>query len=333
MHQRPGGYPELRDAAYSSAGDPSSSQRRPAAPRRREPARRLSSRRATQAAPPHLDARPRLDALVARLSEARPGHPRNRRARARGAAALAVASGEPATRRDEPRAGAPLDPAPSPARCEPLLAFFGPLHDSGLATAFVARGEHPRAYAATLAWGATASGIIAAVLVASAAPLVAAAFDTPAALDVTRVLAVTFAFRGLAAAPLAVLTRELAFGRRAVTLIAGATPKPGRDRLLRARSGPWALVIGRSTARREPRSCVDVGRGGRGVRRRRGLGSLALRGRVLGKSLAPRLYLDNIVVVGLGTAARAYTAPSFAGDVIPAIALSTVVAVRSRHSA
>jgi PST family polysaccharide transporter len=41
-----------------------------------------------------------------------------------------------------------------------LLAFVGPLHDSGLATAFVARGTHAREYAATLAWGTTGSGLL-----------------------------------------------------------------------------------------------------------------------------------------------------------------------------
>ena len=146
---------------------------------------------------------------------------------ARGAAALAVASatGQAIALGTSLVLARILGPADFGlvALANLLLAFVGPLHDSGLATAFVAKGERPREYAATLAWGATASGIITAALVALAAPAVAAAFANPALVPVTRALAVTFAFRGLAAAPLAVLTRELAFGRRAVALVVAAT--------------------------------------------------------------------------------------------------------------
>jgi PST family polysaccharide transporter len=126
-----------------------------------------------------------------------------------------------------------------------LLAFVGPLHDSGLATAFVARGTQAREYAATLAWGTTASGVLAALLIAATAPLVALAFGEPALEDVTRALAVTFAFRGVAAAPLAVLTRELAFHRRAVTTLAGAVVESITSIACAYHgAGAWALVAG-----------------------------------------------------------------------------------------
>jgi PST family polysaccharide transporter len=126
-----------------------------------------------------------------------------------------------------------------------LLAFVGPLHDSGLATAFVARGANARAYAGTLAWGTLGSGLIAAALVAASAPLVATAFGEPALEDVTRALAVTFAFRGAAAAPLAVLVRELAFERRAITTLGGTVVESATSiACAYYGAGAWALVAG-----------------------------------------------------------------------------------------
>ena len=213
-----------------------------------------------------------------------------------------------------------------------LLAFLGPLHDSGLATAFVARGDRPREYAAALAWGAIVSGLVATALVAAAAPLVAAAFDTPAALDVTRALAVTFAFRGAAAAPLAVLTRELAFGRRALTLVAGATTESivAIGCALRG-AGPWALVAGQlagalatavvawSVAPWRPWGAFSLER----------IWEMSHYGRhvVLGNSLGfLGSYLDNIVVGrALGPAALGIYAAAFRWGRLPALALSTVV--------
>lgn len=126
-----------------------------------------------------------------------------------------------------------------------LLAFVVPLNDSGLATAFVARGEDARDYAATLAWGTSASGICAGLLVAASAPLVAMGFAQPALADVTRALAVTFAFRGIAAAPLAVLTRELAFERRAITTLGGTLVESMTSIACAYRgAGAWSLVFG-----------------------------------------------------------------------------------------
>ena len=255
---------------------------------------------------------------------------------ARGAAALAVASAtsQAIALGTSLVLARLLDPAAFGlvAMANLLLAFLGPLHDSGLATAFVARGERPRAYAATLAWGATASGIIAALLAAAAAPFVAAAFETPAALDVTRVLAVTFAFRGLAAAPLAVLTRELAFGRRALTLIAGAATESTVAIGCALRGwGPWALVIGQVAGSLAIAVLAWIVAPWRPWGRFSGarLWEMSRYGRhvVLGNSLGfLGSYLDNIVVGRvLGTAALGVYGAAFRWGRLPALALSMVV--------
>jgi PST family polysaccharide transporter len=168
---------------------------------------------------------------------------------ARGAAALAVgsASGQAIALVTSLVLARLLSPADFGlvAMANLLLAFVGPLHDSGLATAFVARGTHARDYAPTLAWGTVASGLLAAALVAATAPLVARGFEQPALESVTRALAVTFAFRGIAAAPLAVLTRELAFERRAVTTLGGTIVESITSIACAYRgAGAWSLVIG-----------------------------------------------------------------------------------------
>ena len=213
-----------------------------------------------------------------------------------------------------------------------LLAFVGPLHDSGLATAFVAKGERPREYAATLAWGATASGILAAALVALAAPAVAAAFDNPALVGVTRALAVTFAFRGLAAAPLAVLTRELAFGRRATALVcASAAESVVSITAALQGAGAWSLVYGQIAS-----ACMSAAVAWRVAPwRPRGRFSGARlwemshysRHVVIGNSLGfLGSYLDNIVVGrALGTAALGVYGAAFRWGRMPAFALSMVV--------
>jgi len=213
-----------------------------------------------------------------------------------------------------------------------LLAFVGPLHDSGLATAFVARSERAHDYAATLAWGASGSGILAALLTAAAAPLVALAFGEPALTDVTRALAITFALRGAAAAPLAVLTRELAFNRRAVTTLAGTLA----ESVVSITSaigglGPWALVAGqiagagtttvaawlvapwRPHGRFSPARLWEMSRYSRHVVAANSLGFLGS-------------YLDNIAVGRvLGATALGIYGAAFRWGRLPALALSTVV--------
>jgi PST family polysaccharide transporter len=77
------------------------------------------------------------------------------------------------------------------------------------------------------------------------APLVAIAFGEPALTDVTRALAVTFAFRGIAAGPLAVLMRELAFDRCAVTTLGGTIVESATSITCAYHgAGAWALVAG-----------------------------------------------------------------------------------------
>jgi O-antigen/teichoic acid export membrane protein len=213
-----------------------------------------------------------------------------------------------------------------------LLAFVGPLHDSGLATAFVARSTRAKEYAATLAWGATTSGILAALLVAALAPLVARAFDQPALLDVTRALAVTFAFRGIAAAPLAVLTRELAFHRRAIATLAGTVVESLASIVAALRgAGPWSLVVGQLCGGATTAALAwvvapwrpwgafsaarlwEMSRYGRHVVAANSLGFLGS-------------YLDNIVVGrALGVDALGIYGTAFRWGRLPTVALSTVV--------
>jgi len=213
-----------------------------------------------------------------------------------------------------------------------LLAFVGPLHDSGLATAFVARNDQPREDAATLAWGATASGIAAALLVAAIAPLVARAFDAPALTDVTRALSLTFALRGLAAAPLAILLRELAFGRRAATTLAGTVTESTVSIAFAFHgAGPWSLVFGQiggglataltawAVAPWRPWGAFSATR----------LWQMSRYGRhvVLGNALGfAGSYLDNIVVGRtLGVGALGVYGAAFKWGRLPALSLSTVV--------
>jgi O-antigen/teichoic acid export membrane protein len=213
-----------------------------------------------------------------------------------------------------------------------LLAFVVPLNDSGLATAFVARGEQARDYAATLAWGTIGSGLLAGLLVAASAPLVAVAFAQPALADVTRALAVTFAFRGIAAAPLAVLTRELAFERRAVTTLGGTLVESITSIACAYHgAGAWALVFGQ-IAGGATTACLawlvapwrpwgafsaarlwEMSRYGRHVVTANVLGYLGA-------------YLDNIVVGRvLGAGALGLYGTAFRWGRLPATALGTIV--------
>jgi PST family polysaccharide transporter len=126
-----------------------------------------------------------------------------------------------------------------------MLAFVGPLHDSGLAAAFVARRERVRESAATLAWTTPITGALAWAAVVAAAPLVARLFGDPAVTPVVRALGATFLLRGLAAAPMAVITKELAFGARSLAVTAGAFVEGATGiGLALAGLGLWSLVAG-----------------------------------------------------------------------------------------
>lgn len=213
-----------------------------------------------------------------------------------------------------------------------LLAFVGPFHDSGLATAFVARTGDARADGASLAWGTIASGIVGALLVVAVAPLVAQVFEQPMLADVTRVLALTFALRGIAAAPLAVALRELAFGRRAAVGFIGTVAESGVSIAFALHgAGVWALVAGQvgggiatavaawMLAPWRPWGAFSATR----------LWEMSRYGRhiVLGNSLGfLGSYLDNIVVGrALGVDALGVYGAAFKWGRLPAFALGTVV--------
>src|SRR5262249_38759412 len=126
-----------------------------------------------------------------------------------------------------------------------LLAVVGPLHDSGLSTAFVARRTTVRAAAATLAWATPASGVAVAAVAVVAAPLAARVVAEPAVGPVLRVLGLTFVLRGIAAAPLAILAKELRFGPRAFVATVGSVAEGTCGIALAVGgAGVWALVGG-----------------------------------------------------------------------------------------
>ena len=226
-----------------------------------------------------------------------------------------------------------------------MLAFVGPLHDSGLAAAFVARRDRVRECAATLAWTTPASGALAWAAVVVAAPLVGRLFDDPAVTPVVRALGATFLLRGLAAAPMAVIIKELAFGARSFAVTGGAFVEGAVGiALALAGMGLWSLVAGqiagaaftaatawvyapwRPWGRFSRARLAEMGRFGRHM----------VAGNVLGFVGS---YLDNIVVgrllgataLGLyGTAFRWGRLPSMAlGQMVGPVAFPSYVALRA----
>jgi O-antigen/teichoic acid export membrane protein len=124
-----------------------------------------------------------------------------------------------------------------------LLAFVGPLHDSGLLPAFVARKDAIRESAATIAWSTPVTGLGVAAVAVLAAPLAGALFARPDVVPVMRVLALAFVLNGLAVAPLAVISKELAFRAKATVAVAAALTEGifGITLALRG-AGYWSLV-------------------------------------------------------------------------------------------
>jgi PST family polysaccharide transporter len=226
-----------------------------------------------------------------------------------------------------------------------MLAFVGPLHDSGLAAAFVARRERVRECAATLAWTTPVTGALAWAAVVVVAPLVGRLFGDPAVVPVVRVLGATFLLRGLAAAPMAVITKELAFGARSFAVTSGALVEAVVGiGLALAGVGLWSLVAGQVAGAGVTAATAwtyapwrpwghfsrvrlrEMGRFGRHM----------VAGNVLGFVGS---YLDNIVVgrllgataLGLyGTAFRWGRLPSMAlGATVNPVAFPSYVAVRA----
>ena len=226
-----------------------------------------------------------------------------------------------------------------------MLAFVGPLHDSGLAAAFVARRDRVGECAATLAWTTPVSGALAWAAVVVAAPLVGRLFGDPAVTPVVRVLGATFLLRGLAAAPMAVITKELAFRARSMAVTSGALVEAGVGiGLALAGFGLWSLVAGQVTGAGVTAvlawTCAPWRPWGRFSRARlREMGRFGrhmVAGNVLGFVGS---YLDNIVVgrllgataLGLyGTAFRWGQLPSMAlGATVNPVAFPSYVALRA----
>src|SRR4030095_12938483 len=129
------------------------------------------------------------------------------------------------------------------ARPNLLLAFVGPFHDSGLLPAFVALKDRVRESAATIAWSTPVPRLGGAAVTVLAAPLAGALFARPDVVPVIRVLALVFVLNGLTVAPLAVISRELAFRSRAAVASVAALAEGvvGIGLALRG-AGYWSLV-------------------------------------------------------------------------------------------
>ena len=124
-----------------------------------------------------------------------------------------------------------------------LLAFVGPFHDSGLLPAFVARKDAVRESAATIAWSTPVTGLAVAAVTVLAAPLAGVLFARSDVVPVMRVLALVFVLNGLAVAPLAVISKELAFRSKATVGIVGALAEGVCGIALALRgAGYWSLV-------------------------------------------------------------------------------------------
>src|SRR5262249_61463535 len=138
--------------------------------------------------------------------------------------------------------------------------------------AFVARtGAIPES-AATIAWSTPVTGLAVAVVAVLAAPLAGALFARPDVVPVMRVLALAFLLNGFAVAPLAVISKELAFRAKAIVAVAAALTEGTVGIVLALRgAGYWSLVgaqlagatmirgVALWLAPREPLRCFRVG--------------------------------------------------------------------------
>lgn len=125
------------------------------------------------------------------------------------------------------------------------LAVAFELEGAGIGAALVYhRGSLAKATASAfvfaLAAGAAVYGVVFAV-----APLLAAAFETPALTDVLRVLALVLVLRSFGTVPSALLEREIDFRSRAKAEVTGALVQVGVSiGLAAAGHGVWSLVLG-----------------------------------------------------------------------------------------
>jgi PST family polysaccharide transporter len=116
--------------------------------------------------------------------------------------------------------------------------------DVGLSSATIQREDLTNSQVNTLFWVNLAFGAAATLVACACAPLVAAFFDDPRLVAVTRVLSLSFVLGSLAAQHGALLTRHLRFGINAKIQI-GATLLSGLLAVVLARAGAgyWALVL------------------------------------------------------------------------------------------
>jgi O-antigen/teichoic acid export membrane protein len=130
-----------------------------------------------------------------------------------------------------------------------LLGVLAYLQESGLGSALVHFRDNPRQTAASALLFSIAASAALAAAVALIAPVYAHLVHTPAATDIVRALSIVLLIRGLGVVPGAILERELAFRKRAVSeLSASIVLACVSISCAVGGLGAWSLVFGQIAA-------------------------------------------------------------------------------------
>ncbi len=126
-----------------------------------------------------------------------------------------------------------------------VTAFAGLFRDLGLSAAAIQKGTLTHAQMSNLFWLNTGMGLLLTLALAAASPLVAWFYGKPELVPLTLLLSTSFLIGSLGTQHGALMQRELQFGRRAITGIAGALAGLGVSVILALRGyGYWALAWG-----------------------------------------------------------------------------------------
>lgn len=118
-------------------------------------------------------------------------------------------------------------------------------NEIGLGAAIVQRSEVTRAQLSDLRWLILVVNAVLCVLLVVLAPAVAAYFDEPRLVAITRVLAIMFLMNGVGTPSASVLQREMAFREKATAEVAGNVAGAVCTLILAFRGyGVWSLVVG-----------------------------------------------------------------------------------------
>ncbi|OAM87860.1 hypothetical protein AW736_20195 [Termitidicoccus mucosus] len=129
-----------------------------------------------------------------------------------------------------------------------VTSFAGLFRDLGLSAAAIQKGTLTHAQMSNLFWLNVGMGILLTSALAASSPLVAWFYGKPELIPLTLLLSTTFLIGSLGTQHGALMQRELQFGRRAVTGIAGALAGLGVSIILALHGqGYWALAWGSIT--------------------------------------------------------------------------------------